>query len=64
MIKFGSNAKEDIKAAISQLLRYTLYLGTEDCSEIWIVGSNSPFTDDLTWFSEIRKNTDLELKYF
>lgn len=55
MIKFKSNAKEDIEATISQLLRYALYLGTEDCSKIWIVGSNSPLTDDLTWPSSNAK---------
>ena len=63
-LKFKSNAKEDIEAAIGQLFRYVLYPGTESCSEIWIVGGNYPLTDDLTWFSEIRNNTNLELKYF
>ena len=63
-LKFKSNAKEDIEAAIGQLLRYALYPGTEACSEIWIIGGNVPLTEDLTWFSEIKKNINLELKYF
>ena len=63
-LKFKSNAKEDIEAAIGQLLRYALYPGTESCSEIWIVGGNAPLTEDLTWFSEIKKNINLKLKYF
>ncbi len=63
-LKFKSNAKEDIEAAIGQLLRYALYPGTEACSEIWIVGGNYPLTDDLTWFNEIKKHVNLELKYF
>lgn len=63
-LKFKTNAKEDIEAAIGQLLRYALYPNTEDCSEIWIVGGNYPLTDDLTWFNEIKKHVNLKLKYF
>ncbi|WP_377110132.1 ATPase [Pseudoalteromonas sp. R86517] len=63
-LKFKSNAKEDIEAAIGQLLRYALYPGTEDCSEIWVVGGNYPLTEDLAWFSEIKQHVNLELKYF
>lgn len=63
-LKFKSNAKEDIEAAIGQLLRYAFYPGTEDCSEIWVVGGNYPLTDDLTWFNEIKKHVNLKLKYF
>ena len=63
-LKFKSNAKEDIEAAIGQLLRYALYPNTEDCSEIWVVGGNYPLTDDLAWFSEIKKHVNLKLKYF
>lgn len=63
-LKFKSNAKEDIEAAIGQLLRYALYPNTEDCSEIWVVGGNYPLTDELTWFNEIKKHVNLKLKYF
>ncbi len=63
-LKFKSNTKEDIEAAIGQLLRYALYPNTEDCSEIWVVGGNYPLTDELTWFNEIKKHVNLKLKYF
>ena len=63
-LKFKSNAKEDIEAAIGQLLRYALYPGTEGCNEIWIVGGNYPLNEDLAWFSEIKQHVNLELKYF
>lgn len=63
-LKFKSNAKEDIEAAIGQLLRYALYPNTEDCSEIWVVGGNYPLTDELTWFNEIKKHVNLKFKYF
>lgn len=63
-LKFKSNAKEDIEAAIGQLLRYALYPGTEGCNEIWIVGGNSPMAEDLIWFNTIKNYINLELRYF
>ncbi|PCC10277.1 hypothetical protein [Pseudoalteromonas sp. JB197] len=63
-LKHTSSTRQDIEAAIGQLLRYQLYpLAQKPGDELLIVSGNIPEKEDIQWLKLIKERLDLPLSF-
>jgi hypothetical protein len=63
-LKYTSSTRQDIEAAIGQLLRYQLHpLAQKPGDELLIVSGNIPEKEDIQWFKLIKEKLNLPLSF-
>lgn len=63
-LKYTSSTRQDIEAAIGQLLRYQLHpLAQKPGDELLIVSGNTPEKEDIQWFKLIKEKLNLPLSF-
>ncbi len=63
-LKYTNSTRQDIEAAIGQLLRYQLYpLAQKPGDELLIVSGNTPEKEDIQWFKLIKEKLNLPLSF-